>query len=268
MSLRNILYADTTALDNYMSSIEGYTYDEAVLTNTSTNEKGAKANLGAQNFSIGGNLETQKGNSSTINVKITDASKLDKIIKYLEKENELKYYEFIDDTSYNDIHRNDFLEVLVTPRFSKVEEISALATNLKQMVENFQPLVEEPILDNKATTAISGIESLSKFKKSNSITCVFNFEDKKYPIVAYLDENHLNVSKDKFISQTYMLCKVQKKIEKGDSILLDEIFGDIKSLVTNREQRRKLPKNLYNPSGIKDKINGPAFQVIPIAIYQ
>lgn len=66
-----------------------------------------------------------------------------------------------------------------------------------------------------------------------------------------------------------MLCKIQKKIDKGNSICLDEIFEDVKSIAINREQRRKMAKkDMSNPKEIKDKIMGPAFVVIPIAIYQ
>ena len=124
------------------------------------------------------------------------------------------------------------------------------------------------MLDANAEKALNGFETLSKVKKEKTITCVFNFEDKKYPLVAYLDEGFLKISKEKFISQSYMFCKVQKKIEKGESIALDEIFENFKSLAVNREQRRKMPKNLSNPEVIKDKIKGPALVVIPIAIYQ
>ena len=58
-------------------------------------------------------------------------------------------------------------------------------------------------------------------------------------------------------------------MEKGKSICLNEIFEDIKSMVLNREQQRKLnQKNISNSTEIKDKINELAFVVIPIAIYQ
>ncbi len=65
-----------------------------------------------------------------------------------------------------------------------------------------------------------------------------------------------------------MLCKIQRKILKGQNIKLDEIFEDIKKLPLNREQRRKMPKNLDNPDVIRDVIKGPALQIIPVAIYQ
>ncbi len=63
-----------------------------------------------------------------------------------------------------------------------------------------------------------------------------------------------------------------KKIPKGKSVSLDEIFEDIKNLPLNRNQRRKMPiKNVRQkslPNIIKDVVKGPALQVIPIAIYQ
>jgi len=40
-------------------------------------------------------------------------------------------------------------------------------------------------------------------------------------------------------------------------------------MALNREQRRKMnQKDMSNLAEIKDKVNGPAFIVIPIAIYQ
>ena len=268
MSLRNILYVDSNALNNYVSQIDGYTYEEATIVDTVTNDKSGKVGIGIQKFSAEGNLGKQNSESLTKNAKITDASKLDKVIKFLNNEGELKYYECIDETIWGEICRDDFLEVLVTPRFSKIEEMTDAAKQLKKLADIFQPFVDKPMIDSKAEEALNGFETLSKVKKENSITCVFNFEDKKYPLVAYLNEDFLKISKEQFISQSYMFCKVQKKIQKGESIALDEIFENFKSLAINREQRRKMPKDLSNPKAIRDKIKGPALVVIPIAIYQ
>ena len=89
-----------------------------------------------------------------------------------------------------------------------------------------------------------------------------------FPLVGRLDENYFKCELSQFVGQFYMLCKVQKKIAKGQSIKLDEIFEDIKKLPLNREQRRNMPKNLDNPDIIRDVVKGPALQVIPVAIYQ
>lgn len=65
-----------------------------------------------------------------------------------------------------------------------------------------------------------------------------------------------------------MLCKVLRKIPKGQNVKLDEIFDDIKKMPLSREQRRKMPKNIDNPDVIKDVVKGPALIVTPIAVYQ
>ena len=196
MSLRNILYVDSNALNNYVSQIDGYTYEEATIVDTVTNDKSGKVGIGIQKFSAEGNLGKQNSESLTKNAKITDASKLDKVIKFLNNEGELKYYECIDETIWGEICRDDFLEVLVTPRFSKIKEMTDAAKQLKKLADIFQPLVDEPMLDANAEKALNGFETLSKVKKEKTITCVFNFEDKKYPLVAYLDEGFLKISKE------------------------------------------------------------------------
>ena len=66
----------------------------------------------------------------------------------------------------------------------------------------------------------------------------------------------------------YLLCKIIRKVPKGQSIKLDEIFDDIKKLPLNRAQRRNMPKNMDNPAELRDVIKGPALVVLPIAVYQ
>ena len=73
-----------------------------------------------------------------------------------------------------------------------------------------------------------------------------------YPLVAYLDQSYFRCSEDNFVGESYLLCKIIRKVQKGQSVKLDEIFGDVKKLPLNREQRRKMPKNMDNPKEIKN----------------
>jgi hypothetical protein len=117
-------------------------------------------------------------------------------------------------------------------------------------------------------TAINGFSALSKLQSGKEISCVFNFDDGKYPIVAQLDESFFCCRQDSFVGQAYMLCKIVRKIPKGESIKIDEIFEDVKKLPLNREQRRQMPKNFDNPDMVRDVIKGPALMALPIAVYQ
>ena len=109
---------------------------------------------------------------------------------------------------------------------------------------------------------------MSQLKAGKEIACVFEFEDKQFPLIASLDESFFRCEQDRFVGQTYLLCKVIKKIPKGQSIKLDEIFDDAKKLPLNRAQRRNMPKNMENPVELRDVIKGPALVVLPIAVYQ
>lgn len=268
MILKNILYIDKNIIDDYLSQIDGYTYEEETIVDSSTKDKGASAGIGLGKFGTKGNLEKQDSFSSTKNIKITNASKLDRIIKYLKDNDELKYYENMTEQLWNDIGKDNFLEVLVTPRFSKMKEISKMAKDLENIVNAFQPYVNENILDDKTKEALSGFESLSNLNNNSVISCVFNFEDKKYPIIGKLDINLFRTNVENIKSECYLFCKIQRKIEKGESIELDEIFENVKNLDLNREQKRKMSKNLSNPKELRDSIKGPAFIVTPIAIYR
>ena len=131
-----------------------------------------------------------------------------------------------------------------------------------------QGFTDQKILDKNASDAIEGFSALGKLNSEKEIACVFSFDDGKYPLVAYLDSSYFRCDQENFVGQAYVLCKVLRKVPKGQSIKLDEIFEDFKKLPMNREQRRTMPKGMDNPEMIRDVIKGPALVVTPIAVYQ
>jgi len=180
----------------------------------------------------------------------------------------LKYYEFLSDELYGDLGRDDFLEVLVTARFSKMKELTDSISKIAELATIFENITEQQLLDKKATEAVNGFSALGQLKSGKEIACVFNFDDGRFPMVSYLDESYFRCAQDNFIGQAYMLCKVIRKIPKGQSVKLDEIFDDVKKLPLNRTQRRNMPKNVDNPTEIRDVIKGPTLIVLPISVYQ
>lgn len=227
--------------------------------------------LTAKIISGNGEIATKKVDEVKRSVHISDAAKFDKVFKYLQsgdEDEQVKYYEFLTEEEFNSLHRDDFLEVLVTSRFSKMKELTDSVMKVADLVKVIQIITDEEILDKKAKEAVDGFSALGQLREGKEISCVFNFEDGKYPLVAYLDQSYFRCSEDNFVGESYLLCKIIRKVQKGQSVKLDEIFGDVKKLPLNREQRRKMPKNMDNPKEIKDVVKGPALIVIPIAVYQ
>ncbi|MCH5265747.1 MAG: hypothetical protein J1F02_07590 [Lachnospiraceae bacterium] len=271
MRLRNFLYLNTKIVEDYISAIDGYTYDEESQEIASSSENSVNGGLGSKVVSAGGSHNGKQSEEIKRSVKISDAAKFDKIYKYLQsgdEDEQLKYYELLSEDVYNELRRDDFIEVLVTARFSKTKELTDSVQKIADLAMLIQGITDQQVLDKESTEAINGFSALGKMNSGKEISCVFNFDDGKYPLVAYLDENYFRCEQDSFVGQSYMLCKIIRKIPKGQSVKLDEIFDNIKKFPLNREQRRKMPQNMDNPEIIKDVVRGPAMVVVPVAVYQ
>ena len=271
MKLRNFLYLNTKVIEEYLSAIDGYVYDEEAQAIVNSSENTMVGKAGVKIITGEGSSVDKSGEEVKRSVKISDAAKFDRIFTYLQsgdEEEQIKYYEFLSEEIFSELHRDDFLEVLVTARFSKMKELTDSVQKLGELASAIQGLTDQQLLDRKAQEAIKGFSALGQLHSGKEISCVFNFEDGKFPLVAYLDESCFRCAQENFVGQSYMLCKVLRKIPKGQSIKLDEILDDFKKLPLNREQQRKMPKNMDNPDIVRDVIKGPLLVVIPIAVYQ
>lgn len=270
MKLRNFLYLNTRVVEDYIAAIDGYTYDEESQA-IATSDENTLAGKGAIGIASGNGSHIGKQSEEIKrSVRINDAAKFEKIHKYLKSDEDdgLKYFEFLSDTDYDALYRDDFLEVLVTARFSKMKALTDSVKKIAELAAVFETITDQQILDKKTTEAVNGFSALGQMKSGKEITCVFEFDDGKYPLVAYLDESYFRCGQDSFVGQAYLLCKVVRKVPKGQNIKLDEIFDDVKKLPLNRAQRRTMPKNMENPAELRDIIKGPALVVLPIAVYQ
>ena len=270
MRLRNFLYIDNKILDDYIAAIDGYIFEEETQKFNETHQKAAETKGDVYVLSGKGKFEDQQTEAVERKVHISDAAKFDKLYQYLSNDEEfpLKYFEFMKKEDFDNLHRNDFIEVLVVPRFSKMRELSETIKKISSLASFYENITQQRILDTKMEAAINGLTTLENLKNGAGLSCVFSFEDGNYSLVGVLNETYLKCEQSQFIGQCCMLCKIQRKILKGQNIKLDEIFEDIKKLPFNHEQRRKIQKNLDNPDIIRDVIEGPALQIIPIAIYQ
>lgn len=270
MKLRNFLYLNTKVVEDYIAAIDGYTYDEESQTIATSSENTLSGKCGAVAISGNGSHTGKRSDEVRRSVHISDAAKFEKIYKYLNSDggDGAIYFESLNDRNYNALNRDDFLEVLVTARFSKMKETTNGVKKIAELATILEANTGQQILDKKATEAVNSLSALGQMKSKKGIACVFEFNDRKYPLVADLDEGYFRCEQDRFVGQAYLLCKIIQKIPKGQNIKLDEIFDDITKLPLNRAQRRKMPKNMNNPAELRDVIKGPALVVLPIAVYQ
>lgn len=190
MKLRSFLYLNHDMLDSYLSAIDGGIHDSETVTQTRINQKsgGGSVSVGP----ISGNAQVGKGNNEEIkkDVQINPSAKFNRLFDYLKNEEGVKYYQMLDDNIFSELSRDDFIEVLVKLRFSKIKEFANIAKNFGAMAEVLQVFTDEPIIGNKEKQEIANISRLGELKPSKTISCVFNFDDDAFPIVADLDEQY------------------------------------------------------------------------------
>lgn len=268
MKLRHFLYINSKMIDDYVATIDGFINELCKQTINTSIAQSAKGTTGVGNDRPIREVFNNKNEEIKNEGRVSEAVRFDKIYTYLSENDEIEYYENFSEEIYSKLKRDDFIEVLVKPRFSKMKNVADTAKKFNDLVSCVEKFMDSKLMDDKTQRAISGLNALGNMNDKKQISCVFNFEDSKIPLVAYLDESYFQCEQERFVGQSYMLCKIQKKISEGQTIKLDEIFDDIKKLPLNREQRRKMPRTMANPKEIKDVIKGPALVVIPVAIYQ
>ena len=84
MKLRNFLYLNTKVIEEYVSAIDGYTYDEESQA-IATSKESALAGKGAIGIASGTGSHTGKQSEEVKrSVRISNAAKFEKIYKYLQ----------------------------------------------------------------------------------------------------------------------------------------------------------------------------------------
>lgn len=247
MELRSFYYMNTKLIDDFLSAIEGYSYEEAVQK-TSTSSQ--------MTSDITGDIKLLKGSGSQGNsssyetekrIRFTNAAKFERLYTYLKEEyREIKEFDSITPEQFANLKRGDIFEAFVTPRFSKMKSLADIIqlfqTLNRQLTANGRPLF------NPNSDEAVGMSMLTKLMNSNSMSCVFSFEGGRYPLIGRLEKKHMDCEDSQLEGQFSMLCKVQKKIPEGQEVRLDEIFSqfsapELKTLVNTFYKNLKKPGN-------------------------
>lgn len=145
MKLRNFYYINKKLLEDYIAAIEGYTYEEETQKVNETSQRAAGAKAGVFGVTGDGKYEKQSSEEKERKVHISDAAKFEKLFVYLSdnEDTPLLYYEMLNSEIFDSLHRDDFIEVLVTPRFSKMKELSDTVKKISSLAEVFETITQQ-----------------------------------------------------------------------------------------------------------------------------
>lgn len=264
--LRNFLYLDTQLVNDYLSSIEGGIYEETIVEKKES-IVGGNVEGGISILKGAGKKEAMNGSETTRQIKRTDSSNFQRLYNYIEKDDELGYFELITPEVWSEFKRNEIIEGIGSLRFSKMEEMIGLVNQLSTFANVIETITGQTPINEEAFDSINGLQALDKTQHDKGIPAVFSFvSSPNYRLISYLNPNYLKVSKEQIIGEINILCKIQRIVGKNEKIELVDFMPGLKNL--SRGQRRNFPKNTSAPAELRDTIKGPAAIVIPIAIYR
>jgi len=171
----------------------------------------------------------------------------------------------MDDEHWNSISRNQFIELDVTLRFSKID-------TLISSIGNFFPLLGEPnqgIVDDDSKKALYIMQMFGEINKQNGLPAELQLiNGGKYKFVSYFNQNCFLVNLDLVPNEVTVLAKIQRKINVNEKINLINVIPMLEKMAINREMRKSMKHSINElPDELSDNVKGPGALIIPIAIY-
>jgi hypothetical protein len=272
MVLRKYFYIDESFVNDAFATIFGYEYSEQSIKSETEKTKGASAGIDAKVVTLNGSIGGSSTESTEFNARLTMSAKLQKICDAIKQETgeDIPYYQALDEASWNLLKRDDIFEGVFELSYTKIENYASLALTAQRC---------DTLLALGKTTnevALDQIQTLAAQEREHGLPCILTFvNSKQFPCYAYLNEKYMIGEKQQLSTVVTILCKVTRRISKGEKIDLTNIaelmklkFPETKTGKAAKIQAIK--SGAYRDSIIQfvDQIKGPAFEIIPIAIYK
>lgn len=147
MVLRNFLYLNEQMLNDYLSAIEGFMATKVIQTTKQTNTKSAGIGMNAK--FVNGDLGKKSNNEleTQMEVQITPASKVQKLIDYLNADEPIKFYDSMNEEIWQSIQRDEVIEFMGNVRFSKLKEIANAVNEFEKLCNALQDFTDGSMID-------------------------------------------------------------------------------------------------------------------------
>jgi len=266
--LRDFIFLNTNMLNNYLSTIEGYSAKEFDYTESEKGQKGGK--LGYAPI-VEGNASSETSRETKGKRVLTSPAQFQKLYETLEKQEQIKHLDLFDDDYWADIQKDEILEIQAKVR------IPAFIMQLEQF-QGFTPLInlmqkfEPDIVKDSDLTPLEGMSDLRKITESMPMPLLFqSASTPKYSFSADLPREYITGNLTDFQGEAVVFGKVQRILSKGQKI---EVFSFIPNMLAmpnlNRQQRLALKSNKNDKAKdtFTETLVGPAIVLIPLAIFR
>lgn len=263
MILRQYLYIDEAFVDNSFAMIHGYDYDLQEIQRQGTTES-------YEGDGTSAHKETHE-TATEINAKMTLSAKLQVVIDYLQKNAQggIPFYDSMSKDELAALKREQFIEGQFILSFTKIEQYGRFAESVQKIGS---------LISNHNMNEIEGIEEIQKLAKQErerGTPCILTFANGKNPsCFAYLDEQYIKTKRIHSMSEITILAKVVRIIKQGQHVCLTDLSDLMNErfpkTTAGKKARVEAIKNgqMAKLKELEDRIDGPALELLPIAIYR
>jgi len=262
--LREFAYFDRQKIEDFISSIEDGLIREIKETTREIDAE-LKAKMGIPGVvEVGGGLGSKGSEIQELKLS-TDASLFQRLYTYFISNKSITSIKEINKELWDKIENGDIIEIFGEVELSTMENVIDLLTMLL-------PYMRKQAATKESKKGIQSLEIISSSKAGVNIR--ISLENRSYKFVASLPNEKIRVTKQELNSTYTVLCRVQRKLNPGESF---DLFSLIPGLKLPRKQIRTLVKSfptniqpfIEKPITIEDfRISHPAMIVTPIAIYR
>lgn len=269
MQLRNFLFLDTSALADYLSTLQGSVLEGSVdQTEIGKKEKGGK--LGARISSVGLEANLSSGSSMETKQKLSvpAAAQFQQLYALLEQEEAIQELDAFDEDIWGQLRRREILEVQATIRLPDAYTTMRLAENALPLLDVIDALGQDAFPDAQTKQQFEAMRRIGKLTDEKPVPLIFEaISTPGFGFATHLPKQYLRCELSELQGEATVFGTVQRIIPKGQQQEMFNVLPIMTIPNTTMIKRQQMLQELAD-KGLAEVIKGPAILLTPLAIYR
>ena len=267
--LRNFLYLDSSAVENYLSGIEGGLAEEETQLERQSKEGGGKADVGLAGL---GGIEAGGEGEYTAEkhrqIRATAAARFQALHSTLRENEMIEVVEEFDDNQWDGLRRGDVVEAVGELELSKWDQMAEAIDSVGDLLPVMEQFAPEA-LNKEAREMLKGVQTVVQLTEEQGVVVSLKlYEERGHPLVARLSPLHLQTRKADLRGDVTLFGRVQRKLKEEQSYSVMQLLPEGSELGKQLEEEMKEASEEDSENPLLERISGPALLIQPIAIWR
>jgi hypothetical protein len=270
--LREFLYRRDDLVAQFLEQLEGGEYEEERIKEQDGRASGVGGSVGAKGLALSGERRKEGSRETELTVRQTPASRFNRLHNLLEQSEGIQPLESLDDAIWDEIERNEIIEVegvltllpgvVEMNQATSVDKVLPIIEAMKGLPDEYLPDSFQRQEADKISGQIPIVQDFAQHFASGPVPCTFvPAGAPRYKFFAELVRYSVVGNIAELEGEVTALAKVTRKIDRRKPETLGQ---PVPGIQLNREQRRKGGAG----APLTVRLQHPAAVVTAIAIYR